>query len=114
MTGIISSTISRVPIGPVRAQALLEVLAFEQLHDQERPAALHAHVQHLDDVRVVYRRRGAPLAQHLLHGLSGRGQRHVHDLDGHPLAQLDVTGLEDLAHPAPSQMANELVGSEAR
>ncbi len=96
--------------GPLLGQAarpdgVLQPPALHQLHDDERQArpAVHAGVEHRDDVRMVeVGRAAALLGEALLEGLVVPEPRQQH-LDGDLAVEVGVPGLVDLRHAAAPQ-----------
>ena len=93
-------------------QALVERLAFEELHGQEGHAAVLADLVDGDDVIVLDRCRRPRLAQEALPGRCAGGQRRQHRLERHQPRQLRVLGPEDDAHAARPQHLQHPVGPE--
>ena len=98
--------------GPV--EALGEILAAQEFHDQIGLARVAAHVGHVDDVRVTNARRQLSLAQKPRPGTGDRGYSRGQDFDSDPLANLGVRGFVDRAHPTGPQKPHDFVLSEAR
>src|SRR5262249_22532149 len=97
-----------VPDAPA-VDELAEVRALEQLHRHEDPALLLAEVVHGDDVGVVQARRRLRLAEEALAGLAFRAGAPGDRLDRHQTVQERVVRLEDLAHRALADLADDLV-----
>jgi hypothetical protein len=73
----------------------------QELHHDVRGAILHlVHVGHAEDVRMLELRRGDRLAAEPLQRLLVPREVRVERLDREALAEGDVTGEVDLAHPA--------------
>jgi hypothetical protein len=97
--------------GPL--QPLFERLAAEQLHGQERHAAVLADLIDGDDVLVLDGRGQPGLAQEAAVELGVGRQGRPHDLQGHRAAEVGVLGLEDDAHGADPQDLQDAVGTQA-
>ena len=95
---------------PVLVAVVGERDALDQLHDEERPAAVGgAGVEHLGDVRVVHQRQGLPLG--LEPGQDGpRVHARLDQLERHlPLDRLGLLGEVDAAHAPFADLLAELV-----
>ena len=100
-----------INLNAAAADALLQVLAFEQLHHQERLALILFNLVDGADIRMVQQRGGAGLAlktlQRALVAVELLGQK----LGGDVAAQVDVLRLVDDAHAARAQLLeNAIVG----
>src|SRR5262249_45618703 len=97
------------------SQALREVLALEELHDDVRaPARVDVAVQDLDDPRVADR-RGRPrlreeAGDHVL-VLRQLGQQH---LDGRVPPDVAVAPEVDLTHPPGAEAPDDVVRTNLR
>ena len=98
------------------ALLLLEVIlqrhALEQLHGQERHAAVLADLVDGDDVVVLDLGGGAGLAQEAFAGDLALGHLRQHGLEGDGALQLRVLGQEDHPHAALAQQLQDAVGTE--
>jgi hypothetical protein len=94
-------------------QPVFERLAAEQLHGQERDAAVLPHLIDGDDVFVVDGRSQPGLAQEAPVELGASRQGGPHDLQGHEAPEVGVLRLEDDAHGAGPQDLQDAVGTEA-
>ncbi len=89
---------------------IVERLAFEELHRDEGPAVFEAaRVVHLDDVRTFHTRGGSRFAHEALDDDRGVRQLGGEDLDGHPLADVDVLRLVNRGHSAAAKLAGDTV-----
>ena len=95
-------------------EAMREVLAREELHDEVGDAPLAAHVRQIDDVRVAQARGELRLAQEALARARDGGDAGSERLDGDALADLGVDRLVHGAHAARAEQANDLVLAEPR
>ena len=94
----------------VRLEHLLEVEAFEVLHDHERAAVRESpHVQHAHDVLALHARGGAGLTREALDDLRVLGGFREEKLDGNALIEMDVRGGHHEAHAALSEHALDAV-----
>ena len=91
--------------------AVLQGLAFEQLHDEIGIAVLLPDVEDGADVRVVECGSRARLAQKALPH-AGHAELIVQQLDGHLTMETGVPGTEDGAHATAAKAAEDLVGPE--
>ena len=91
-------------------QLRLEVAPAEALHDHVRAApGVGVDVEHVDHVGAAHATAGARLALETLHGVDHRQHIRTEELDGHALAQAEVLGLEDHAHPAGPEHPRQAV-----
>jgi hypothetical protein len=98
----------------VVVEAVLEVLAADELHHDERDVGLLAEVVHLDDVRVVQPRHRLRLFAEAHRVLAGDLLVEValeDGLDGDRAVQLRVERLVHDAHGAAADLAAELVAA---
>lgn len=102
-------------------EPLRQGLALQQLHGEEDEAAMEGDVEDAADVRVGDLARELDLAPEPLDRELVAGDVPAHGLERHPLAQLLVLDLVDLAHAAAGQEAEDpvaprdpLAGSERR
>ena len=93
-------------------KAVVQRLAFEELHGQEGDAAVLADLVDGDDVIVLEGGRRPGLAQETLLGRVAGGQAGQHGLQGDETLQLGILGLEDDAHAAGSEHLKNTVGTE--
>jgi hypothetical protein len=85
-------------------QSLVQVLAFEQLHDDKRRAVfVLVEVSDLDDVGMAQRRDGLGLVLKALVDLGIRCRLAVQDLDREDAAGADVPSCIDRAHAAAAE-----------
>jgi hypothetical protein len=95
------------------SEVLLQVAAVHELQRQEGPAPGRAHLEDLHDVRVLQPgddlRLGAEAGQLLRVGVRAR-----QDFQGHQAGQPVLPGLEDDAHAAAAQLAEQLVPRHRR
>ena len=95
---------------PHARHAVVERLALEELHRDERPAVLEApRVVHLDDVGALHARGGARLAEEALDDDGGVRELGGEHLDGDALADVDVLRLVDGGHPPAPELARDPV-----
>src|SRR5262245_37371386 len=92
-------------------EPLLERLAFEQLHRDER--RIGTDVVARAAVRMVERRRGARFAAETFHALRRRRGATRQNLDGHDPIEARVLRPIHFAHPAGTEQADDFVGTEA-
>ena len=95
--------------GRVAADEVLEVVALQELHRHVDLALVFAEVEDGDDVGVVEPRGRLGLAVEALPQLFVGADRRRHRLDGDVAAEDGVVGLEDLAHGALADLADDLV-----
>ena len=87
------------------ADALLQALSLQLLHDDEgMPVVIFDFVDGAD-AGMVQQGRGAGLALEALHGLGVAGEVVGEKFDGDVAAQPGVFRLIDHAHPAAAQLA---------
>ena len=96
--------------GPL--QPVFEGLATEQLHGQERDAAVLSHLIDGDDVLVVDGGGQPGLAQKSPVVLGAGRQGRPHDFQGHQAPEVGVLRLEDDAHGAGPQDLQDAVGAK--
>jgi len=90
-------------------QAMCEVFAGDQFHDQERLAVGRlAVVVNAGDVGVIERGSGARLAQET-RAVGGIFRRRARKLDGHAALEVQVLGEVDDAHAPMPQLADDAV-----
>ena len=89
--------------------------AFDQLHDEVRPAAVgRAGIQHFGDIRMVHHRHGLPLGLEAGDHLP-RVHPRLDDLErDRPLNRLGLLGHEHDAHAAFADLLQQLVGADDR
>ena len=93
--------------------AVVERLALEQLHRDERAAVVEAaRVVDVDDVGALHARRGAGLAEEALDDDGGARELGREHLDGDPLAEREVLRLVDGGHAPAPDLARDLVLAE--
>ena len=87
--------------------------AFDQLHDEVRPAAVgRAGIQHFGDVRMVHHRHGLPLGLEAGDHLP-RVHARLDDLErDRALDRLGLLGHEHHAHAAFADLLQQLVGAD--
>ncbi len=94
--------------------AVLERLAFQELHGDEALALVFADFIDGADVGMVERRGGARLALEARQRLLVAGDIFGQELERHHAAELGVLGLVDHAHAPAAQLAqNAIVGKRA-
>ena len=94
------------------AQALVQILAFEELHDDERrPIVVAIEVGDLDDVRVAQRRDRARLVLEALVDIGVGGGLAVQDLDGEQAPGAHVPCRIHRSHAPAAKEAFYLIGS---
>ena len=86
-----------------------EVLALDQLHDDERPDRVGAEVVHRDDARMVQRRRGLGLVPEALDEVGVGAVLGPEDLDRDVALELVVAGPVDGRHAALSEQLDQPV-----
>jgi len=91
--------------GPCALEAMREILAREELHDEVGDVALAPHVREIDDVRVAQARGELRLAQEALARARDGGDAGRERLDGDAPADLGVDRLVHGAHAARSKQA---------
>ncbi|MEJ7728147.1 MAG: hypothetical protein WKG00_02935 [Polyangiaceae bacterium] len=91
------------------AQAAAEVLALEQLHDDERGATLDAVIEDLHHVRGAQARRRLGLALEAGTPVRRLGRARVHELHRHRPLQHQVRGAPDRPHAAARQQVLERI-----
>ena len=89
--------------------SVLESLALEQFHGDERPTLELSDVVNRADVGIVERRRGARLAAKPLDRLGVLGDVVGKKLERNIPAEPVVSGLVDHAHPTPAQLFQDAV-----
>ena len=90
--------------------AVVEGFALEELHRDERPPVLEpSGVVDLDDVRALHAGGGAGLAHEALDDDGRIRELGSQDLDGDPLADVNVLRLVDRGHAAASELAYDPV-----
>ena len=100
-----SSRASGSPLGDEAPQ----LLALEQLHDDEQPPVVLAHVVDGDDVGVAEPGARLRLAEEAGAKLVGDLDVARDDLEGHEAIEDRVMGLEDHAHAAAPDPLEDLV-----
>ncbi len=95
-------------------QAIFEGLADEKLHRHEGHAVDGAEVLHVDDVRVLERRRGLGLAEEAHHGLGVAGEVGVEDLQRDTLPQRVAERFVDRPEGAAPKEREHFIGAEAK
>ena len=93
-------------------QAVEERLAFDELHDDVRPAVVLADFVDRADVRMIERGHGARLAQHAPLGSGSRPTLSGRILMATRRPSVLVVGEIDLAHPARSDERDDAVVAE--
>src|SRR5439155_8904821 len=88
-----------------------EVLAVDQLHDDERPGGVLPVVVDRDDVRVVQRRRGLGFVAEPRAEVRVATVLRAEDLDGDVSVQLVVMAAIDPGHPALAEQLREPVAA---
>src|SRR5712691_8724115 len=93
--------------------AVLQVAAIDQFHDDERRTrfGVLAHVEDGDDVRVAQAGGGARLTPKALEEFRVFGKLRVEQLDGDGSVEEGVFGFPDRAHPAPGNLADQPVAA---
>ena len=102
-----SSTVS-VSSG-LPGDAVLERLAIQKLHGDERLAVVLADLVDRADVRMVQRRRGTRFAPEAFQRLRVAGHFLGQELQGHEAAKVGVLGLVDHTHPAAAELLDDAV-----
>ena len=92
---------------------MLQRLAVEQLHDEERRAVVLADVVESTDVRVGQLGDGPRFTVEPFAELRTGGECGRQDLDGDGAIEPRVTGFEHLAHATGADRREDLVGAEA-
>ena len=90
-----------------------ERMAFHQLHGQEAPAVHVTDLVDGDDIRVVERRSGARLLLETTNRFSVAGERGPKQLQGNLAVKPRVVRLVHLAHPAPADERDDVIGADA-
>ena len=93
------------------SESLLECLAFEQFHRDER--WIDADIVDGADIGVVERRRRPRFPLETFQRLRGCGHPARRNLDCHDPVETRVLGPIHLSHPAGTQRADDFVGAEA-
>ena len=88
-----------------------EVLAVDQLHDDERPGGVMPVVVDRDDVRVVQRRRGLGFVAEPRAEVGVATVLRAEDLDGDVTVELVVVAAIDPGHPALAEQLREPVAA---
>ena len=88
-----------------------EVLAVDELHDDERPGLVLAVVVDRDDVRVVQRGRGLRLLAEARAEVGVAAVLGAEDLDGDVAVELVVVGAVDPGHPALAEQLDQPVAA---
>ncbi len=97
-----------------RLDALGEVLALGQFHDQAVPAFGGLETVDAGDIRVLQLREGAGFAFEPRESFRILGERGGQDFHGHVPAQLGVVGAVNLAHPSGADAIDDgIVGDAA-
>ena len=96
------------------AEDLLECRPLHVLHRDVVAARLLAGVVDRDDVRVVEFRGGLGLAHEVRDRLGVLGQRLGQDFEGDQSVEHGVLDLVDDAHPAPTELPDDLVATVVR
>ncbi|MFT3772234.1 MAG: hypothetical protein QM820_43080 [Minicystis sp.] len=91
------------------AEALAQVLAFEQLHDEVGHVPVDAVIEDLHHVRATQLGGGTGFPGKASAGIGGLGERGAHELDGHVLVEREVVGDPDRAHPSGRELAQKPV-----
>ena len=92
-----------------RVDDLAEIRPLEQLHGHVDTAVLLPQVEDGDDVGMVEARRGLGLTQEALAGIALCGGAARDRLDRDEAVEQGIVGLEDLAHRALADLADDLV-----
>ena len=97
---------------PAAADFFLQAVAVDQFHGIENSCIIFAEAEEFDDVRVVEFAEGfdfglEPAAKALLLGQGG-GQ----EFDCGGFARFEIDAFENGAHPAPPELAHDLIRSE--
>src|SRR5262249_13929052 len=100
-------------LSPEPRQHLVERRALDELHGEEEPALEHSRVVHLHDARVIER---LPRGDLVLEALRGDGARVAveDELQGDDARIAVLARAVDGAHSAARDLAEDLVGTEAR
>ena len=103
----------RAGIGGELGEPLVEAASRDQLHAEEMPPSVLANLVNRHDVRMVELcdSLGLVLKSHQL-GFGGERARLDH-LEGDRPVERDLVSLEDDAHPASPQLAQDLVARHA-
>jgi hypothetical protein len=90
-------------------EALREVLAVDELHDQRANAVTLLEAVDLGDGRMVERRKRVRFASEPHQSVGIRGKRGGQNLDGDVAVQAGIAGPEHFAHAARADSGNDLV-----
>src|SRR5947208_3347657 len=89
--------------------AVLQRLAFKELHDDEGTAVLLADVMNRADVRVIQGGSGSSLAPETIQGLRVASELVRQKLESDEALEPGVFGLVDHTHPACAQLLDDAV-----
>ena len=93
--------------------AVLERLAFQQLHHNERLTFMFANVVNRANVRVIESRGRTSFPLKALQGLTIFGKLLRQELEGHETAETSVFSLVHHTHPASAQLVNDSIVPES-
>jgi hypothetical protein len=85
------------------------LIAAQELHRQVRNLSLYTQGENLDDVRMPNASRGASFAQESLDRSRAPGQVGMQELDGDAVPEGGVFCLEDGAHAAAADPAEDAI-----